>query len=78
MVILAGILVVVLAAFLGGKSKDSRRGEDTRAEVKGGGVIMIGPIPIIFGSDPKWASIAIGLAIILVILSLLLMFYGGR
>jgi uncharacterized protein (TIGR00304 family) len=77
-VILTGIIVVLLAVFLGGRSKDGRRGEETRAEVKGGGVIMIGPIPIIFGSDPKWTSIAIVLAIILVVLSLLLTFYGGR
>ncbi|MHC1688930.1 MAG: DUF131 domain-containing protein [Methanothrix sp.] len=29
-------------------------GNDGRtARIKGGGVIMIGPIPIVFGSDPK-------------------------
>jgi uncharacterized protein (TIGR00304 family) len=33
---------------------------------------MIGPIPIIFGTDAKWASIAIILAIVLVLLSILL------
>jgi len=40
--------------------------------VRGGGVVMIGPIPIIFGSDAKWASIAIGLAIVLVLLWIVL------
>ncbi len=44
-----------------------------KTEIKGGGVIMIGPIPIIFGSDSKYASLAIVLAIILMILALLLM-----
>ena len=39
-------------------------------EVKGGGVVLIGPIPIIFGSDMKWASIAIVLAIILIVVTL--------
>ena len=37
-------------------------------KVKGGGVVMIGPIPIIFGSDARWASIAIVLAIVLALL----------
>lgn len=36
--------------------------------MKGGGVVMIGPVPIIFGSDAKWASAAIGLAIVLILL----------
>ena len=40
-------------------------------EVKGGGVVLIGPIPIVFGSDAKWASIAIALAIVLLVLGLL-------
>ena len=40
-------------------------------EVKGGGVVMIGPIPIIFGSDARWASVAIVLAIVLVVVYLL-------
>ncbi len=43
-------------------------------KVKGGGVVMIGPIPIIFGSDVKYASLAIVLAIILMLLVLMLMF----
>ena len=38
-------------------------------QVKGGGVVMIGPVPIIFGSDMKWASVAIVLAIILIVLT---------
>lgn len=38
---------------------------------KGGGVVMIGPIPIIFGTDAKWASVAMALAIGLVLLALL-------
>jgi len=44
--------------------------EKTRPEVKGGGVIMIGPIPIIFGTDRRSAETAIILAIILMFLAL--------
>ncbi|HKT22740.1 MAG TPA: DUF131 domain-containing protein [Nitrososphaerales archaeon] len=46
------------------------RGSEPGSGVKGAGVVMIGPIPIIFGSDAKWASIAMVLAIILVVISL--------
>jgi uncharacterized protein (TIGR00304 family) len=33
---------------------------------------MIGPIPIIFGNDPRWTALAIVLAIVLIVLSLFL------
>lgn len=56
--------LVVLASLSGKKEQKGR--------VQGGGVVMIGPIPVVFGSDAKWASIAIILAVILVALSLLL------
>jgi uncharacterized protein (TIGR00304 family) len=46
-------------------------------KVKGGGVVMIGPIPVIFGSDVKYASLAMALAIILMLLAIVLMFTGA-
>jgi uncharacterized protein (TIGR00304 family) len=76
-VILAGILLVFLAAFLGGRSEEPGDTKE-RTEVRGGGVVLIGPIPIIFGTDAKWASIAIVLAIILALVSFFVAFYGGR
>jgi len=69
--VLAGVLLaltgfgVMVVAVL---SQARREG----AEVREGGVIMIGPVPIIFGSDMKWASVAIILAIILIVLTLVL------
>lgn len=42
----------------------------TNGEIRGAGVVMIGPMPIVFGSDAKWAGIVIGLVIVLMILSL--------
>jgi uncharacterized protein (TIGR00304 family) len=66
-----GFLVVFLAMMLASRSS---RGGEGRTQVKGGGVILIGPIPIIFGSDAKWTSIAIVLTIVLIILVL---FSGG-
>jgi uncharacterized protein (TIGR00304 family) len=41
-----------------------------KGEVKGGGVVLVGPIPIVFGTDAKWATAAILLAIVLIALSL--------
>lgn len=60
-IVLAGF-VALLAAAVSGSS-----GGERRTEVRGGGVVLIGPIPIIFGSDMKWASVAIVLAIVLVL-----------
>jgi uncharacterized protein (TIGR00304 family) len=68
-IILVGFLVVFLATAMSGRSS-SEEGE-RRTEVRGGGIIMIGPIPIIFGSDAKWASAAVVLAIVLIVIVLL-------
>jgi len=46
--------------------------KDRGAQVKGGGVVLVGPVPVVFGSDYKWASVAIVLAIALVLLVFLL------
>lgn len=64
LVVFVGIAIILLATFLSAK-------KDRNAKAQGGGVVMVGPIPIIFGSDAKWASIAAILAIMLIILGLL-------
>ena len=83
-VIIAGILVIFLATIFASRPKEDgeerkqeeneekEEEEDRGARVKGGGVIMIGPIPIIFGTDVKWTVMAIALAIVLIVLSLFL------
>ena len=48
------------------------RNEKAGSKVKGGGVILIGPIPIIFGTDRRSAGTVIILAIILMLLTYLL------
>ncbi len=67
-IVLVGFLVIFLAAVMAGRSSQE---EEKRTEVRGGGVVMIGPIPIIFGSDAKWASVAIVLAMALIVIALL-------
>ncbi|WP_440956663.1 TIGR00304 family membrane protein [Methanosarcina sp. Mfa9] len=46
------------------------------SKIKGAGVIMLGPIPIIFGSDGESAKTAIILAILMMLLTLI-MFRGS-
>lgn len=64
LLIVAGFAIVMVSMV----SRES----GTKTEVRGGGVIMIGPIPIIFGSDAKWASVAIVLAILLILVYFIL------
>ncbi|AKJ39071.1 TIGR00304 family protein [Methanosarcina sp. A14] len=46
------------------------------SEIKTGGVIMLGPIPIIFGSDKESAKTVAILSIILMLLSLLILSFS--
>ena len=55
----------------GFKNEEPHSGK-AESKIRGGGVIMLGPIPIIFGSDKESAKAAIILAIILMVLSLLI------
>ena len=50
--------------------------EDARVEkeVKGGGVVLIGPIPIIFGSDVRTLISLIILTIVLIVITYILFF----
>lgn len=57
----AGFALVLASMFRSGRKTD----------VKGAGLIMIGPIPIVFGTDATWVSIAILLALVLIVVSLL-------
>lgn len=46
----------------------------TEKKIKGGGVVLIGPIPVIFGSDAKTAMVLVVLALILII-AVAILFY---
>ena len=47
----------------------------TGPAVKGGGVMLIGPIPIIFGSDTKLTIVLAILAIIMMVVMMFFLFY---
>ncbi len=59
--VLAGLAIVSLALVRSAKGEGS---------VKGAGVVLIGPIPIVFGSDAKWATVALALAVVLMLLGI--------
>jgi len=43
-------------------------GEEQHADFKGGAVIMIGPIPIVIGSDPRMAVLMMTISLAITIL----------
>lgn len=55
------------------KLKDVHREEEVeeKKDVKGGGVVLIGPIPIVFGSNWKVAVLLMLLALVLIVVSVL-------
>jgi uncharacterized protein (TIGR00304 family) len=59
------ILFAVLTAFIGG------------GKAKGGGVILIGPFPIVFGSDAKTARTLIYLTIALIAIMIIWFIVGS-
>jgi len=76
LVVLLGMLLILLGVFSQAYQSWKTTGSAEQQEngVRAGGVIMIGPIPLIFGSDPGALKLAIILAIILMALALILMY----
>ena len=72
--IVAGIVVIVAAIILASKSSSKK------SRVHGAGIIMIGPIPIIFGTDKKSVKtvLALALAITILVLVILVLNYWLR
>lgn len=73
----AGIIVIFIGfilLFVGSALQAS----DKSSEVKTGGVVLIGPIPIIFGSDKGLVVTAVIMAIVLMILAYFLFYRGYR
>jgi uncharacterized protein (TIGR00304 family) len=71
--ILVGVLIMVIATLLMFLSNAKGKGE-----ARGGGAVIIGPVPIIFGTDKKSLKtvllLAIALTILLIILTVVIYF----
>jgi len=74
--IIVGIILIILGIFIIFAASIMSIFTKTKegAEVKTGGVIMLGPIPIIFGSDRGMAIIGFLMAIILMIVAYILFY----
>ena len=70
-VVIIGILIIFIGSALQSSSSSSK------TEVHTSGVILIGPIPIIFGNDKCLVLIAVIIAVILMILSYILFYRGS-
>jgi uncharacterized protein (TIGR00304 family) len=74
-ILLIGIALIIIGAFLASTEGSSRKnkdeeqeGEEKREKVRAGGVVVVGPIPIIFGTDWKAVLIAVVAAIVLIVI----------
>jgi len=65
--IIAGFFILFVGTLIGMENQK----ETPRESFKGGGVIMIGPIPIGFGTDKETMIIVMILAILLMIIAFL-------
>ncbi len=70
---IAAVIIGILLVFIGTTLLSSGKGENN-PKVSSGGVILIGPIPIIFGNDKSMISVAVVGAIILMIIAYFLFY----
>lgn len=70
--VIAGIAVIIAAIIRASAHRHGEKGED-EGSMKAAGVIMIGPIPIIFGTDKKSVKTLLVLALALSIVSLIIL-----
>lgn len=73
MAIILGIFLLIVGSLLLSPAKGEESTKST-SQVRGGGVVMIGPIPIIFGTDKGSAMVMVILAIILMVVSYLIFY----
>ncbi len=81
LIVLIGMLVILAGVFsMAYQSWKTGSGgmEKPEAGVRGGGVIMIGPIPLIFGTDVGALKVVMILAIVLMILAAIFFYLPGR
>lgn len=73
-VIVSGILLIFLGSIIQSTSSDNNNDNTSKTEIKTGGVILIGPIPIIFGNDRGMVITGVILGIILMLVAYFLFY----
>ena len=71
--VLVGIVLALVAVIL-----LATRSADAGTKTRGGGILLIGPIPIIFGTDRESVKILVILAIILIAVVLVASIFLAR
>ena len=69
-----GFFLVALGVMRSAKESarpEGRGKEQEEVKVKGGGVILIGPVPVVFGTDKRYALLLVVLAVVLMLLSII-------
>jgi len=79
LLVFIGILVIIAGVFSMAYQAWKTGGmEKPEGSVRGGGVIMIGPVPIIFGTDVGALKIMMILVIVLMVIAALLIILPSR
>ncbi|MEM3185087.1 MAG: DUF131 domain-containing protein [Conexivisphaerales archaeon] len=66
LIVIIGMLLLFLATMIGSAKKSAQ----------GGAVLLIGPIPIIFGSDKRWAMAMMIIALAIIVIWLVTVILG--
>ena len=74
LIVFLGIMLIIVGSILQSASTRTSNDNDSKTEIKTGGVVLIGPIPIIFGSDKRMAITGVILALILMFVYYLLFY----
>ena len=63
LLVFAGIIIIMVAFFL---MFSKQKGE---GRIQGGGAVLIGPIPVVWGTDKRWIFVAIALLLIIMLVN---------
>ncbi|WP_369425053.1 TIGR00304 family membrane protein [Methanothrix sp.] len=79
LMIVSGIMLLMVESMMRERRYDIEKTEmpaDRRGEIRGGAVVMIGPLPVVIGSDQRMAAMLMALAIALMALWLVSAYLG--
>ncbi|HOK57452.1 MAG TPA: DUF131 domain-containing protein [Methanothrix sp.] len=74
LMMVAGILLLMVESVM--RERGEEMPADRGGEIRGGAVVMIGPIPVVIGSDQRTAVILMALAIALMAIWLVSAYLG--
>ncbi|WP_287069570.1 TIGR00304 family membrane protein [Pyrobaculum aerophilum] len=72
LLIILGMLLVLISVLLPLLRRGEEQGGEEERRAEAGGVVLIGPIPIVFGTSQKMAQLTIILAILLMAMAIIL------